>query len=202
MQANGGRKRREHVTRRSKVLFALAAAIVAVIALAAVGLHASIGGFATNVAEESAEPLERVIREAGGTEVCADGYNGRAPWNDRPWYQVFYEIEDSPDLAATVVEAAERGGYELSELPPDERAFASPSQEFRDPPADPTIFLVIVRGDQASSGCDAGTRQRTAAAGNAVIALNVAHTRATDSAERRAARPAELQYVESSCFSR
>lgn len=159
------------MTRGGKILLVVAASVVVVLVLLGIGWQAAIGGFAPNIAEESADPLGRAIVAAGGTKVCDGGYNGLAPWNDRPWYQVFYEIEDSPDLAATITNAAAREGYILTEPPPAERAFAPPSEEFRNSAANPSVEVVVMRGDQAASGCDSGTRQQEAASGNAVIAL-------------------------------
>ena len=165
--------KRPLVPRGLKIALIVVASVVLVLTGAYVALLAALGEFAPNVAKAAAEPVARAIEANGGRHVCASGNAGYGPVNRQPWHQAFYEIEDSPDLAQTMIELAAREGHILAEPPESERLITAPSQELRNAASDPDLEMFVFRGSEAQAGCVSGTRPQPAAEGNAIVEIHV-----------------------------
>lgn len=92
--------------------------ILSLISLALFGLalflFATLGGFHGNGAEDASKPLTKQLEQIGGKKICSNGDSGYGIDNITPWYDVYYQMPDGPELTSKVKSIAVGQGYQLT----------------------------------------------------------------------------------------
>lgn len=77
-------------------------------------LYMILGGWKGNDAQKEIQPFLAQIQKAGGEELCDAGDSGIGLDNSRPWYQVYYAMPASPQLASKIKAGADQAGFSLT----------------------------------------------------------------------------------------
>jgi Domain of unknown function (DUF4190) len=78
-------------------------------------LFIALGGWKGNEAKKAAQPFIAQVQKAGGKKICDNGDSGDGIDNTQPWYEVYYELPNSPSLTSDVKAYAASIGYPLAQ---------------------------------------------------------------------------------------
>jgi hypothetical protein len=74
--------------------------------------------FKPNLAQETAKPIEKGLKDAGAVKKCSRGDDGRGVSNRAPWYYAIYEVPGDRKAASALVSAvAKENGFDLTDGP-------------------------------------------------------------------------------------
>lgn len=141
-------------------------------------LFISFGGLKKNEAQTNLKPIMSKIEQLGGQKICKNGDSGYGIDNTKPWYQVYYQIPNSPDLTENIIDMARQQGYELKEntayvnqlkgLDQSGRIYSVNGRDEYSPQSnyliaqkgDESLEVVINRNSSVGLRCDSGTYGR------------------------------------------
>lgn len=74
----------------------------------------SLGGFgSSNKAQNDLKPILNTLKELGAKKLCDNGDGGHGIDNNAPWYETYYQVNDTPMLESQISSAAKNMGYKL-----------------------------------------------------------------------------------------
>lgn len=149
------------------------------------------GGFKGNGAQRAAKPFIVKIEQAGGKKICDNGDNGYGIDNNRPWYNVYYQMPDSSGLTNKIKNFASQEGYHLgkdlekntedinqllnqdeTDLPGDEQ-LNTKSDYLTGRNGDKTLSITIYRQTSVALNCNSGQYGRKQATGSNTAILSI-----------------------------
>lgn len=96
-------------TKKGTVVSLIALGGIALIVVAFIFL-----GEPQNQAKQAVDPIEYQLQKMGARKICVNGDPGHS-FNTVPWYDAYYEVEDSSTLTHEIKSIAHAEGYTLSE---------------------------------------------------------------------------------------
>jgi hypothetical protein len=145
------------------------------------------GGFKSNGAQGAAKPFLVKVEQLGGKKICDNGDSGYGIDNNQPWYEVYYQIPDSPGLTDEIKGIANQEGYHLvkdstaisqlqsqsdTALPGDDQ-FSSQADYLTGHNGNKILTVAINRQTSVALNCKSGQYGRKQATGNDAAILDI-----------------------------